>query len=179
MKKIYSLLSLALLAATPMLVSCDDDDDKKFDYKDLTLITDFDADFEHDFLQLCDVTVTVTDFSGNNRTVTLNTPDWEEKLQTSTFPATCSYKVNITRKPNVTLTKATYDLDCDLSFEADSYLGSRKTVVVPDHDVILSTAENVPASLVDAEIDRIIAKANATTLTYTFTKTADGTIRPN
>jgi len=180
MRKINCLIALALATSAPLFASCDDDDDdNKTNYKELTLITDFDLDFENDFLQLCDVTVSATDFNGNTRTVDINTPDWEEKLQTTVFPASCSYKVNIARKPNVTLTKATYDLDCDISFEADSYIGTTKTVVVPDNDIILSTAENVPAASVDAEIDRIIANANSASFSYTFSKSASGAIIPS
>lgn len=172
MKKLPTLMSLALIAATPAFVACsdDDDDDNKFDYKELTLITDFDADFEYDFLQLCNVTITATDFTGNTREVNLDAPDWEDKLQSTVFPATCSYKVNITRKPGVTLTQPTYHLDCDLSFEADSYLGSRKTEIVNDDEVLLSNAGHVPAAQVDAELNRIIAKANNTVISYTFSK---------
>lgn len=171
MKKFYCFLSLALLATTPVLTSCgdDDDDDKKVDYKDLTLVTDFDADFESDFMQLCDVTVTVNDFNGNSRDVTLTNPDWESKLTTSTFPASVSYRVKITKKPNVTLNKSYYDLECDLSFEADSYIGSRKTVVVHDTEMTLSSAERVAAADVDAELDRIISMANTTLFAYSFT----------
>lgn len=177
MKKIYGFLYLTLIAAAPLLTSCDDDDDdNKFDYKELTLITDFDADFDHDFLQLCDVTVTVTDFTGNSREMKIDTPDWQDKLQTAQFPVSCSYRIEITRKPDVALTQPTYDLDCDLSFEADSYLGSRKTVVVNDYDVILSNADDVPAAQVEAEINRIIAKANSTVISYTFTKSASGSV---
>lgn len=177
MKKTFGLLALALLVSSPVLVSCDDDDDdKKIDYQDLTLITEFDADFEYDLLQLCDVTISASDFNGNTREVTLTSPDWQEKLTTSAFPTSLSYRVTITKKPNVTLTKSTYDLECDLSFEADSYYGTRKTVVVPDNDVILSNAERVPAAQVDAELDRIIAKVNATTFSYSFTASSNNTI---
>lgn len=171
MKKLQTFLSLALLATTPAFVACsDDDDDNKFDYKELTLITDFEADFEYDFLQLCDVTITATDFNGNVREINLDAPDWEDKLQSTVFPATCSYKINITRKPGVTLTQPTYHLDCDLSFEADSYLGSRETEVVNDDEVLLSNAGHVPAAQVDAELNRIISKTNNTAISYTFSK---------
>lgn len=177
MKKTFGLLALALIVSLPLLISCDDDDDdKKVDYKDLTLVTEFDADFEYDLLQLCDVTITATDFNGNTREVTLTSPDWQEKLTTSAFPTSLSYRVTINKKPNVTLTKSTYDLECDLSFEADSYYGTHKTVVVPDNDVVLSNAERVSAAQVDAELDRIIAKVNATTFSYSFTANSNSTI---
>ena len=177
MNKKFALMALAVLATAPVMVSCDDDDDdNKNGYDKETLITEFDLDLDDDVLELCDVDVVVTDFDGNTRTVSMTLPDWKEKLSTTSFPATCTYSVNITRKPDVTLTKATYDLDAEISFEADSYIGSKKTTVLPETDITLSAAENVPADQLHTQLNRLIATASFSRIDYTFTVNDAGQI---
>lgn len=183
MRKIMITSAGLLLSAFCIgVTSCNDDDDNVIppgiDTNELTLGTEIDVDFDSDFLEICDVTVTYTDFTGATRTEAVTTTDWKKQLFSTTFPCTSDYSVSIARKPNVQLTRAYYDLEADVEYEAYSYLLGKRVTVLPDVKVTLCHNENVAA----ADVDRVIAetqlKADALQLSYRFNKSALNLIVP-
>lgn len=175
-KKIKWLLAGVLFLTMGMggLASCSDDDD--IDYKELTLLTKMDYDFDDDLLLLCDVRVDYTTFDGVKSSITLANSDWEQIQQSTTFPCSSSYKITLVPKPNPTLTKNYYDLDLSVEYEATAHKGTGKYTVIPDREVVVSNAEKVPVSQVQTTLNQLIEDVNALNYNYTFTLDKDGKV---
>lgn len=175
MTKRFKWIAAGLLFLTmgAGMVSCSDDE---IDYKDLTLITKMDYDFDDDLLQLCDVRVDYTTFDGVNSSVTLTDSDWEQVLQTTTFPCSSRYKITLTPKANPTLTKPSYDLDFSVEYEATAHKGTGKYTVIPDREVVVSYAKNVPPAQVQSTLEQLIKDVNALNYNYTFSVDNNGNV---
>lgn len=173
MKKILLMGTVLLLAGFCIaLGSCDDDNDNP-NYTSPTVISEFDVDFDRELLELVDVSVTYTDFTGTTYTEKVTTDDWKKELRSSEFPVTTSYKLNVTRKANVALTRDYYDLDAEVKFEADSHFKKEKQPAIADREFYLSRREHVPAAEVEAEINNIIEASKALDIAYRFTLTGN------
>lgn len=157
------------------MASCSDDDD--IDYKDLTLITKMDYDFDDDLLQLCDVRVDYTTFDGVNSSVTLRNSEWEQTLLSTVFPCSSRYRITLIPKENPMLTKPTYDLDFSVEYEAMAHEGTRKYTVVPEREVVVSYAKNVPLSQLQPTLDQLVKDVNALNYNYTFSVDKNGNVQ--
>lgn len=169
------MLPLAFLAFGSMFVSCDDDDDN-VKYDEPTIVSDMEYDFDDDLLELCNVTVHYTDFTGTETSEQLTVGDWNQRLQSSTFPCTCKYRVEITRKPGVKPTKAKYDLEFTADYEAKAYYDYNRYYVIPEKETKFYDRDRVPAAEVDAAIEELIKKVDALNYNYTFTLGTDNKI---
>lgn len=171
------LAAIAIFAGMSLAACSDDDkDDPKVDSKVLTLTSSLDVDFDDDLLNLCDVSITYFGFDGGTRTEKITAGNWANNMYATTFPVTQKYEITVTPKSNPTLTKATYDCDFEVEFEAYTVLNNKRTMVVPERDDYICTRENVPASEVMTVVNEIAQKVNDYNYNYTFTQNEDGNV---
>lgn len=175
MNRFFPLGSAILISAGLFVFSaCSDDDDPIYDGP--TIVSEFEVDFDDDILELCDVNIRYVDFTGVSKVYKLIDGDWKNNQIWSTFPARLSYKIEVIRKANVPLVRASYDIEADVEFEATGYDIANKYIVCAEDKQILSNREDVPAAEVEVALSQLISKVNALNLVYNFSLSPAGYI---
>lgn len=160
------LLLLAVVSVT--VVSCGDDN--KGDEPKGETFTSFSntfkfSDVSADLVELADISVEYTDFAGNAQTKTISQGNNEISFSTKKLPVSSKFKITLTRKANVELTKDKYDIvmSCGLDAEAKDKNGGNQfwktfgSVYVKSLGV---KKENLDEAF--SRIERIINNANST-----------------
>lgn len=123
------LLLLAVVSATA--VSCGDDnkgDEPKGETFSTFSNTFTFSNVSADLVELADISIEYTDFTGATHTKTISQGDNEITFSTKKLPVSSKFKIILTRKANVELTKDKYDITmtCGLDAEAKDKNGGKQ-----------------------------------------------------
>lgn len=138
MKKIFSFVLVACMAALAM-TSCNDKnkptdptDPTKPDTKAVSAAIVFNAKFDPQTIEQCDISFDYYDENGNKKNEVVTTTEWKKTVQTASLPATLGFHWNLAVKPGLDESKYEHFV-VDAEFSYASAALNAEGVAVSEH----------------------------------------------
>lgn len=157
----YSVMLFVAMFLCGSLTACSDDDEGEKE-NEVKTVGQFDFSFAlgDDVLELADIEVIFIDVSGNKATEKVTTFPWKKTITFEKVPVSAGYKINITPKSGVELTKDKYQI-------SESYKNIFSTLQ-EDKVVTLKTLVDYSSSMTVAKdkIDQYMSKFSSKNYAY-------------